>query len=258
LYTDNWYTSPILCQHLYKKKTTLTGTVRKNRRGMPDLKKKLALGEVQSSHTQTMMALKWLDRREVYMLSSLYDSSSASTDKIDRASGKVVKKPTCIVNYNACMGNIDKCDMLLNSVECVRKSMKWFKKIFFHLVDLCLLNSFSAYKTVSGKNIPIANFQLELIRQILNKYGKYNNSPNKGRASTKDEPTRLTARHFPTDVPKNEVGKANRRKCIVCSKNNKKKDTLYMCDLCDVGLCVTPCFGIYHTKTNYKATQILY
>lgn len=41
LYTDNWYTSPILCQHLLKKKkTTLTGTVRKNRGGMPDLKKK--------------------------------------------------------------------------------------------------------------------------------------------------------------------------------------------------------------------------
>jgi len=64
LYTDNWYTSPILCQHLYI--------------------------------------------YEVYMLSSLYDSSSANTNKTDRASGKVVKKPTCIVNYNACMGKIDK------------------------------------------------------------------------------------------------------------------------------------------------------
>ncbi|XP_025209042.1 piggyBac transposable element-derived protein 4-like [Melanaphis sacchari] len=113
LYRDNWYTSPILCQHLYKKKTTLTGTFRKNRRGMPDLNKKIAIGEVQSSHTQTMMALKWLDRREVYMLSSLYDSSSANTNKTDRASGTVIKKPTCVLNYNACMGNNDKCDMLL-------------------------------------------------------------------------------------------------------------------------------------------------
>jgi len=91
---------------------------------------------------------------------------------------------------------------------------------------------------------------LELIRQLLDKYGKYNNSPNRGRTSIKDEPTRLTARHFPTDVPKNEDGKANLKKFIVCSKNNKRKDSLYMCELCDVGLCVTPCFGIYHTKTN--------
>jgi len=65
------------------------------------------------------------------------------------------------------MGNIDKCDMLLSSIECERKTMKWYNKIFMHLVDLCFLNSYSAYKTVSGKKIPIANFQLELIRQIL-------------------------------------------------------------------------------------------
>lgn len=58
---------------------------------------------------------------------------------------------------------------------------------------------------------------------------------------TKNESIRLTTRHFPADMPKNEV---------VCSKNNKRKDILNMCDLCDVGLCVTHCFGIYQTKTN--------
>lgn len=63
LYTDNLYTSPILCEHLFVKKTPLAGTVRKNRRGMPDLKTKLKAGEVQSANTKRMMALKWLDRR---------------------------------------------------------------------------------------------------------------------------------------------------------------------------------------------------
>jgi len=43
----------------------------------------------------------------------------------------------------------------------------------------------------------------------LEKYGKYNNSPNSERASTKDKPTRITDRHFPADMQKNEVGKAN-------------------------------------------------
>lgn len=57
------------------------------------------------------------------------------------------------------------------------------------MVDLCLLNSCSSYKTVSGKNIPVANFQLELIRQILEKYGKRNINPNRGRTSGKEETT---------------------------------------------------------------------
>lgn len=59
----NLYTSPILCEHLFVKKTPLTGTVRKNRRGMPDLKTKLKAGEVQNANTKRMMAIKWLDRR---------------------------------------------------------------------------------------------------------------------------------------------------------------------------------------------------
>lgn len=81
------------------------------------------------------------------MLSSLYDSSLAKTNKKNRKSGEIIKKPNCVVNYNNCMGSIDKCDMLLSSVECVRKITKWYKKLFFHLLDLCLLNSCSSYKT---------------------------------------------------------------------------------------------------------------
>lgn len=153
------------------------------------------------------------------------------------------------------MGN--KCDMLLSSVKCVRKTTKWYKKIYFHLVDLCLMNSYSAYKTVSGDYIPIANFQLELIRQLLHKYGTCNQSPNRGRKNMIEDPIRLTARHFPFDVPKNKMNKASRRKCIVCTKNKKRKDTLYMCRECDVGLCVTPCFGIYHTKKKISTNYVL-
>lgn len=29
-----------------------------------------------------------------------------------------------------------------------------------------------------------------------------------------------------------------------------------MCTICDVGLCVTPCFGVYHTKPHFKATKL--
>ncbi|CAI6353341.1 unnamed protein product [Macrosiphum euphorbiae] len=153
------------------------------------------------------------------------------------------------------MGSIDKTDMLLSSVECVRKTSKWYKKIFFHLIDLSILNAFSAFKTVTGQNMPVANFQLEVIRQLLEKYGGNTVSP-RGRPCTKDQPFRLSARHFPSDVKKLESGKVQRRKCIVCTRNNKRKDTMYMCQECDVGLCVTPCFAIYHTKQNYLDIQL--
>lgn len=48
--------------------------------------------------------------------------------------------------------------------------LEMVQKIFFHLIDLYILNAFSIYKTVTGKSMPLANFQLEVIRQLLEKY----------------------------------------------------------------------------------------
>lgn len=83
LYTDNWYTSPILAQYLYHKKNTITGTVRKNRQRMPILKNKLTIGDTQSAHTKNIMAMKWLDRREVFMLSTKFNSNLDDSGKYD-------------------------------------------------------------------------------------------------------------------------------------------------------------------------------
>jgi hypothetical protein len=68
------------------------------------------------------------------------------------------------------MGTIDKTDMLLSSVECVRRTMKWYKKLFFHIVDMSLLNAYSAYKIVTGKHISLADFQFKLINELILKY----------------------------------------------------------------------------------------
>lgn len=68
------------------------------------------------------------------------------------------------------MGAIDKIDMLFSSIECVRRTMKWYKKLFFHIFDMSVLNAYSAYKTVTGKHISLADFQLQLIRELILKY----------------------------------------------------------------------------------------
>ncbi|KAL4125843.1 hypothetical protein QTP88_010083 [Uroleucon formosanum] len=177
----------------------------------------LAVGGVQSSHTKNLMVLKWLDRREVFMLSTLFNNKLGDSGKVDK-NGVNIKKPKCIVNYNACMGSIDKTDMLHSSVECVRKTLKWGRKIFFHLIDLCLLNAFFIYKTVTIKSMSLVHFQLEVIRQLLEKYSTPKESPNRGRPSTKDQPLRLSGRHFPSDISTSNSEKTNRR-CAVCIKN---------------------------------------
>ncbi|KAF2900736.1 hypothetical protein ILUMI_05451 [Ignelater luminosus] len=63
-----------------------------------------------------------------------------------------------------------------------------------------LLNSFAIYKVKTGSHMTLADFQLELIRQLLQIYVK-EEKPKIGRSSTKDLPTRLAALHFPKKIP---------------------------------------------------------
>lgn len=247
LFTDNWYTSPILSTYLHKKKTNSCGTVRKNRRGMPQLKSKLMIGKTESQHTNKIMVLKWMDRREVYMLTTFHNNILSATEKNNK-NGEPIFKPECVLKYNQSMGSVDKTDMLLSSIECVRKTIKWYKKVYFHLIDLSLLNSYSVYSTINGKKIPLAQFQLDLIKQIVEKYKTVQTSKRGRPTSTTTGPLRLVSRHFPSDVPPTTSGKFGRRKCVVCKINKKRTDTRYMCKICDVGLCPTHCFENFHTK----------
>jgi hypothetical protein len=56
LYTDNFYTSPTLAMYLHKRKINSCGTVRKNRKFMPNLEAKLKLGERKSMWTNKLLA----------------------------------------------------------------------------------------------------------------------------------------------------------------------------------------------------------
>lgn len=91
LYTDNWYNSSILSKYLLKNKTNSCGTVGKNRRGMPELQNKLKIGETQSKNTKYIQALKWMDRREVFMLNTIFPNTFTETEKTDEH-GNLKKK----------------------------------------------------------------------------------------------------------------------------------------------------------------------
>lgn len=138
---------------------------------MPEMAEKLKKGELTfRSTSDKLLAVKYCDKREVYMLTTAYDYNTAPTGKVDRSTDSQIMKPECIVRYNKFMGAVDKTDMLLHSVECIRRTTKWYKKLFFHFLDLALLNSHVLYKEITKKSIPLAKFQTDLIREILAKY----------------------------------------------------------------------------------------
>jgi hypothetical protein len=51
-------------------------------------------------------------------------------------------KPAIVKDYNRHMGYVDKSDHMTDSYSKSRRIWKWMKKLFFHLLDLSVLNSY--------------------------------------------------------------------------------------------------------------------
>ncbi|GFX13621.1 piggyBac transposable element-derived protein 4 [Trichonephila clavipes] len=95
---------------------------------------------------------------------------------------------------------------------------------------------------------------MDIVDCLIERYGEV--SGKKGRPDLQPNPMRLTERHFLEVIAPSEKKLRPARKCYVCSlkKNDNgkriRKETRYFCPDCDVGLCLTPCFKLYHTKLD--------
>ena len=90
------------------------------------------------------------------------------------------------------MGGVDKIDQQLDSINIIRKSFKWYHKVFFRLFSVAMLNSHKIYKEKGGKY----DFLLFVHNIVL---GLVENSPQlTGVARKNYNLVQLTGRHFPS------------------------------------------------------------
>ena len=148
------------------------------------------------------------------------------------------------------MGGVDLSDAYLASYPSARKRLKkYYKKQFRHIMDMATFNAYLLYKKCGGEWTRL-KFILILVDRLIEtcKGGIQRESH---RPSLEQSPLRLTARHFPEEIPPTSCNSKPQRRCHVCYTNKQRKQTHFMCKECDKALCVSPCFKIYHTKKNY-------
>jgi len=63
----------------------------------------------------------------------------------------VRRKPECIIDYNRNIGAVDKQDQMLEPYSAARKTIKWYRKLAFHLLHLAMLYSHILYQKSGGK-----------------------------------------------------------------------------------------------------------
>ena len=208
-----------------------------------------------------LLCLKWMDKRAVTMISTIHDNTMVPIQRRSRfAEGgrEVISKPQCIVEYNRHMGGVDLSDQMISYYSFSHRSVKWWKRVFFHLIDTTIVNAYILYSqsTQSSRKLTHVNFRIELAKSLFQQAGEeieaLSIDPSLQSGSRSEAvlpPLRMTGRHFPEKVPPTPSGRPPQLECALCSrkKGRSRVTTTYRCKTCVKALCIVPCFELYHT-----------
>ena len=270
LFMDNFYTSFDLVYDLLKKGTSAARTIWSNRKNFPEALKvdkkvktnMLEIGNFRFATFEDLTPVLWRDRHDVYALSSIHNRS-VQTAMMRPKGGREkvpIPCPTPVYDYNQFMGGVDLVDQHLSYYSLtLRRTIKWWKKVFWGLIDISIINSWIIFR-LNHPNSKIKSqreFRLELVKQLVQPLLNLKASPecpsvlqsHKGR-SVRSPDKRLTGKHFSYKA-------IERGRCCVCSKRRSsrgKRVDIKMknyCPKCEVYLCLGECFERFHTKSQH-------
>ncbi|XP_062524652.1 piggyBac transposable element-derived protein 4-like isoform X1 [Bombyx mori] len=263
LFMDNYYNSVTLSQKLFDLKTHTNGTLRVNRKDNPKevVDRKLKKGDHVWVRKNKVYVSKWVDKRPVIMLTTREHPRIIETTN---RFGKIVKKPIEVATYNKYMSGVDRSDQMISYYSSPRKTIRWYKKVLFHLLDTAVWNSYYLYKKFVLKNpkYELSSYREELIKKLIdlkeNCKGKdlvldlkkhnsrKHNNPQKNIFADQE---RKFWGHWPKrqPAPENSKKKYSFLMCKMCSKNKKRVETSYRCIGCPGLPPLCPeCFQDYH------------
>ena len=89
-----------------------------------------------------------MDKRPVVMLSNIHDDSSVvkvRRTRLAEGGQEEINKPLVVDQYNMYMGGVDKADQYLCYYGFSHRTVKWWRRAFFHLLDLAIVNAYVLY-----------------------------------------------------------------------------------------------------------------
>lgn len=241
LYMDSYYNSFVLASKLLSRDTYCTGTVRQDRKFLPQEVKsaKLKKGQTIERYAQGIMVAKWKDKRVVTYMSTEFENTMAISNN---RHGQPRSKPLPIIHYNAEMKGVDRSDQMASYYPCNHKSLRWYKKVFVHVIQMYMINAFRLYRFANtNSSMTLYDFRLQVIKALL---------PPKDQQIT--PPRRpLEVGHVVSLRPSNVDGRrVFGKRCRVCYQEGTTKRTHYYCAQCpsEPALCPVACFAKFHAQ----------
>jgi hypothetical protein len=144
-----------------------------NRKELPKqaFSRKLKKGKKISYQWGHLLAFKWKDVCHVLSLTTAHEDVLVEAPSSRGAHCKI--KPVAVLDYNKYQTGADRSDQMLFYNSFARKTIKWWKKLFFHLFNLVMgkahiLHNKSGKKShwkFSTKNLP-TDCLLVLVKKI--------------------------------------------------------------------------------------------
>lgn len=246
LFFDRFFSSVYLFNSL---PFPAVGTIISNRKQLPSCTEKLKRGESVCYQNQFgTSCVFWQDTKRVTVMSNCHGGEMGLIQRKQKSGEKITLNcPKSIVDYNQHMGGVDLSDQMSQLYDINRKSTKWWKKVFYKLLQTTCVNSWILYKeTHHLPNLPYIDFIAALAEDMIKTGLEKTKVPKKKKSGrhlkNRDVNYGVVGDHMPIEGP-------TRRRCVKCSKDKKggknDKRTFFTCKTCEVPLCFK-CFSPYH------------
>ena len=245
IYFDNLYTSIPLLLHLLHNDVYACGTIRANKKYLPDLVRKpgkMARGEMkvfQDEKSENLTACVWQDTKQVRFASTC-DQADNAQDALRRVAGQnmPVLQPQAAHSYGKFMGAVDLFDMLRSKYKTGRCSKKSWKYLLWFLIDAAVVNAFILHKQATRRPLPPKYCNLTFRHELAIGLIAGFSSRHRKRGP---QPThmRFNAVENVHDHGNEHMMRGARKCCHHAKKypTHAPKRTVYGCTLCKVHLC---------------------
>lgn len=231
---DNWFTSVNLCDRLAEAQTSVVGTIRSNRRGVP-LAAKSTQGRTKGDSKHFVAGQK--------VLCSYFDKGNAPvlllSTKHTYGRHNDGEKPEIVTCYNATKSGVDNLDKLVRTYRSQRKCRRWPYGVFMALVDVAVIASMKSMQALNHYSFKMDvgyEMTLPLVRQrsVLPRLSK---------------PIKLAMELVGVEVNHPRVPDDQqqvRQRCRIClNEGVKERKTRFRCAECSIFIC------LQHAKTLY-------
>lgn len=239
---DNYFTSVELACDMLAVNTTIVGTMRNNRKDIPnDLqasRKRDLYSSIFCFHDQlTLNSYVPRKGKSVIMLSTMHHDDTVDADNNN--------KPEIITYYNSTKSGVDNLDHLVGLYTCKRKTRRWPMTFFFNAIDTAGIASYTTWccrypDYQHGKSHKRRLFLLQLVEDLVtDQLTRRRSNPQSFQGGVKlafrslgMEPLRLVPPVAETD--------ARQKRCVICPRTVDRK-TKTRCSECGNHCCNEHC-----------------